>query len=203
MNDAYPGQRIFDLVVLAVVAIPASAALALAGAGVALTSGLPVLFRQQRVGQFGREFTLYKLRTMRNTPMASLYPDRRDITPIGRLLRRTSIDELPQLVLVAAGRMSIVGPRPAPPALIAAMDVRQRNRLNVRPGLTGLAQVAGRNRLTWSERVELDIKYVHTCSLSTDISIVFRTIWVVIRGRGAGGHPVDDPMLTASGGPDG
>ncbi len=91
--------------------------------------------------------------------------------------------------------MSVVGPRPALPEQVARMNERQRERLMVRPGITGLAQVMGRNQLTWGERIELDLKYIEACSLSTDVGILVRTLRVVARGSGLSGHPADDPIL--------
>jgi lipopolysaccharide/colanic/teichoic acid biosynthesis glycosyltransferase len=116
------------------------------------------------------------------------------VTPVGRVLRRTSLDELPQLWNVVKGDMSIVGPRPTVAKQVARYDERQRGRLAVRPGLTGLAQVRGRNALTWAERIDLDLEYVRTQSVGLDLRILASTVRVVFVGEGVGGHPTDDPI---------
>lgn len=144
--------------------------------------GHPALFRQTRAGQHGRPFQLYKFRTMRadvdpfgDSPQSGDDPR---ITPIGRWLRETSLDELPQLINVLRGEMSLVGPRPLYLQQMAEWTPRQRARLLVRPGLTGLAQVRGRGRLTIEEKLEWDVRYVETVSLATDL----RIIWETLRG---------------------
>jgi len=191
----YRGKRAVDLLLFAVLAIPSVVVGAVAAAGIATTSRGPVLFRQCRVGRDGEAFTLLKFRTMRHDPARPMgFPDAALVTPIGRLLRRMSIDELPQLWNVARGEMSIVGPRPTVASQVARYDDRQRGRLAVRPGLTGLAQVRGRNALTWTERIDLDLEYVRTQSMGLDLRILVSTIWVVLAGEGVGGHPTDDPI---------
>lgn len=142
--------------------------------------GFPALFRQKRAGQRGRPFTLLKFRTMH--PDVEPYGDSPQtdadlrITPIGRWLRETSLDELPQLLNVLQGDMSLVGPRPLYLQQMAEWDSRQRCRLLVRPGLTGLAQVHGRGTLTIEEKLEWDVRYVETISLRTDVLILWQTI---------------------------
>lgn len=151
----------------------------------------PAIFRQQRAGRRGRPFTIYKFRTM-TVPTDRL--DRREsheersarITRVGRVLRRTSIDELPQLVNVLRGDMSLVGPRPDLLHHVARYTEAQRGRLGVRPGITGWAQVMGRNALTWEERIELDLAYIEGWTLRRDMEIAVRTIDVVLRGTGTG-----------------
>lgn len=194
-GDAYAGQRVFDLVVVALVGLPALVAVTVAAVAISLTSRGPILFRQVRIGQFGRPYQILKLRTMVGRPDNALIPDPARITRVGRLLRRTSADELPQLWQVARGQMSIVGPRPGLPGQAERLTVRQRARLNVRPGITGLAQVTGRNRLNWAERIEFDLEYIDAASLRTDVAILVRTFGVVLRGSGVSGHPADDPIL--------
>jgi len=142
--------------------------------------GHPALFRQTRAGQHGRPFQLYKFRTMRadvdpfgDSPQTGDDPR---ITPIGRWLRETSLDELPQLLNVLRGEMSLVGPRPLYLQQMAEWTPRQRARLLVRPGLTGLAQVRGRGRLTIEEKLEWDVRYVETVSLATDLRIIRDTL---------------------------
>lgn len=163
-----------------------------------LDSPGPALFRQTRVGRDGRHFTMLKLRTMRTDAEevrdeldsevdAVLFKVRRDprVTRIGRLLRRYSLDELPQLLNVLRGDMSLVGPRPALPSEVAAYDHDPLRRLVVRPGLTGLWQVSGRSDLSWHESVRLDLDYVDNWSLPRDLAIVGRTVQAVLGHRGA------------------
>ncbi len=191
----YRGKRAFDLLFLAVLAIPSSVVVAIAAAAIATTSRGPVLFRQERIGRDGRIFTLLKLRTMRHDPdRRSGFPDELLVTPVGRVLRRTSIDELAQLWNVARGDMSIVGPRPTLAEQVARYNERQRGRLAVRPGLTGLAQVRGRNALTWAKRIDLDLEYVRTQSVGLDLRILASTVRAVVAGEGVGGHPTDDAI---------
>jgi len=165
---------------------------------VRLDSPGPALFRQTRVGRDGRHFTMLKFRTMRtdaervrqhvdNDVDHVLFKNRRDprITRLGRLLRRYSLDELPQLVNVVRGDMSLVGPRPALPREVAAYDHDPLRRLVVRPGLTGLWQVSGRSDLSWRETVRLDLDYVDNWSLPRDLTIIGRTLQAVLGHRGA------------------
>ena len=197
-EPAYPpyrGKRVVDLVLLAIVAVPAAAIGCVCALAVRATSRGPVFFRQDRVGMGGQVFSVWKFRTMiaGDNP---IFPDASRITPAGRWLRRLSLDELPQLLNVASGEMSIVGPRPTLPYQVERYDGRQRLRLCVRPGLTGLAQVSGRNALDWNARIELDITYVQIQSVRTDLQILARTAKVVLTGEGAEGHPTDDPLAT-------
>ncbi|MGE5762796.1 MAG: sugar transferase [Mycobacterium leprae] len=165
------------------------------------TSRGPALFRQRRVGHGGREFTMLKFRTMYDGAHARrqeldhlndcadglLFKLRDDprVTPVGRWLRRFSLDELPQLLNVVAGHMSLVGPRPPLPSEVAGYDDEIRRRLLVKPGLTGLWQVSGRSDLTWDETVRLDLFYVENRSFGLDLSILCRTATPVLRGIGA------------------
>jgi exopolysaccharide biosynthesis polyprenyl glycosylphosphotransferase len=165
---------------------------------VRLDSPGPALFRQTRVGRDGRQFTMLKLRTMRtdaetvreeldNDVDEVLFKVRQDprVTRIGRFLRRYSLDELPQLINVVRGDMSLVGPRPALPREVASYEQDPLRRLAVRPGLTGLWQVSGRSDLSWRESVRLDLDYVDNWSLPRDLSIVARTLHAVLGHRGA------------------
>jgi lipopolysaccharide/colanic/teichoic acid biosynthesis glycosyltransferase len=193
----YRGKRALDVVVLLVVAIPASVVAIVSVVAVRLTSRGPVLFRQPRVGRDGEAFELLKFRTMRHgrsddTP----FPEETDITRVGKVLRRLALDELPQLWNVARGEMSVVGPRPTLEYQVARYTPTQRGRLAVRPGLTGLAQVKGRNDLDWPSRIELDLEYVRRQSLGFDLSILVRTVPALLFGRGASGHPRDDPIAS-------
>jgi lipopolysaccharide/colanic/teichoic acid biosynthesis glycosyltransferase len=140
--------------------------------------GSPVLFRQVRPGRHGEPFTMVKFRTMTDErgPDGELLPDSQRLTPFGSWLRMTSLDELPELVNVVKGDMSIVGPRPLLSRYTPFFTDRERRRLDVRPGITGLAQVAGRNLVSWDERLALDVEYVEGYSLRRDLAIVARTV---------------------------
>jgi exopolysaccharide biosynthesis polyprenyl glycosylphosphotransferase len=170
-------------------------------AAVRLTSPGPAIFKQVRTGQDGREFTLLKFRSMyvdaerrrgeledRNERAEGLLFKIRDdprVTPVGRFLRRFSLDELPQLVNVVQGKMSLVGPRPPLPEEVALYQDDVRRRLLVKPGLTGLWQISGRSDLDWDESVRLDLRYVENWSFTLDLMILWKTMSAVVRGRGA------------------
>ena len=182
-------KRAFDLAV----AIPATIALAPVMAGLAawvrIDSPGPAIFRQRRAGAFGRPFTCLKFRSMvdgaeRKGAGLKVTEDDDRITRAGRVLRRLSLDELPQLINVIRGDMSIVGPRPTVPSQIAHYDAVQRRRLLARPGMTGLAQVRGRASIPWSERIALDVEYVDDWSMALDLRIIAETVRVVLRGEG-------------------
>jgi len=158
----------------------ASPVLALASLAVKVTSRGPALYRQTRVGRDGADFELLKLRTMvvgAETQGAGFAVDRGDsrITPVGRLLRRLSLDELPQLWNVVRGDMSVIGPRPTLRYQVERYTPRQRRRLEIKPGITGWAQVHGRAALPWEERIELDVWYVEHRSPSLDLRILAKT----------------------------
>ena len=174
-------------------AVP-SPLLLLAMAAVRLESRGGALYRQRRVGRGGREFDVIKLRTMvsgAESMGAGLAVSENDtrITRVGRLLRRTSLDELPNLVNVLRGEMAIVGPRPTVPVQVAQYTERQRGRLAVRPGITGWAQVNGRTELPWDERIELDLWYIEHRSLRLDALILWRTLRMVFGGQGSTAMP--------------
>ncbi len=159
----------------------------MAALAVKLGDGGPVLFKQTRVGKDGQDFELLKLRTMvvgAETKGAGYAVDKGDarITRAGRLLRRTSIDELPQLWNVVRGEMSVIGPRPTLRYQVERYDERQRKRLNVLPGITGWAQIHGRASLSWDERIELDVWYVEHRSPLTDVLILLRTPFALFGG---------------------
>ena len=172
----------------------------LVAAAILVADGGSVFYRQERIGLHGRPFTMLKFRTMRvgadtvvtqlahvNEGAGPLFKIRRDprVTPVGRVLRRLSLDELPQLVNVLAGDMSIVGPRPALAREVRHYTDREAGRLLVEPGLTGLWQVSGRSDLDWETSVELDLRYVREWSLWLDAKIVGRTVGAVLTARGA------------------
>ncbi len=148
--------------------------------------GSPVLFRQQRPGRGGVPFTLIKFRTMRDATDAAGQPlsDAERLTPFGRLLRSTSLDELPELWNVLKGEMSLVGPRPLLTRYLPLYSAEQARRHEVRPGITGWAQVSGRNALAWPERLAMDVWYVDHRSLALDLRILAATVWKVVRRDG-------------------
>ena len=166
----------------AVAGLLASPVLAVLGILVAL-GGRPVLFRQERAGLGGRPFTIVKFRTMR-APRAPSEPDEVRITRIGSLLRRSSLDELPSLWNVVRGEMNLVGPRPLFVRYGASYTAEQARRLEVKPGLTGLAQVRGRNALSWEEKFALDVWYVDHRSWRLDLRLLAETPLTVLTGRG-------------------
>lgn len=182
-------RRLLDIVVSASVLAVSAPALALAALAIRLESRGPVIYRQRRSGLHGREFDVLKLRTMVDGAEhigAGLRVDAGDarITRVGSFLRRSSIDELPNLLNVLRGEMSLIGPRPTLPAQVAQYTERQRGRLAVKPGITGWAQVNGRASLPWSERIELDLYYVEHRSLALDLRILRRTPAMVLGGSG-------------------
>lgn len=189
----YRGKRLLDLALLAVVALPALLVGVPCALAVRFSSRGGIFFTQERVGMGGCTFRVWKFRTMvaGDNP---IFPDESRITAVGRVLRRTSLDELPQLINVALGDMSIVGPRPTLRYQVDRYDERQLHRLDVRPGLTGLAQVNGRNALSWSERIEWDLRYAEQQSVRLDLSILRRTLGALMSGDGVEGHPTDDPL---------
>lgn len=181
-------KRLIDVVVSAVALLALSPIFAIVALVVAIEDGRPVLFRQIRAGQQATGFKMIKFRSMRNhhTPVLEMGPVRYEhplVTKTGRPMRRLRIDELPQLVNVLRGEMSLVGPRPALPEQAARYDEFERRRLEIRPGLTGWAQVNGNDELTWPERILLDIWYIDHWSLSLDLRILVRTAAVVVRGE--------------------
>jgi sugar transferase EpsL len=170
-------KRLFDLVAAGLAVVVMSPVMALAALAVRLRLGKPIIFRQLRAGLHGAPFTIYKFRTMRPpAPGASELDDlEARLTPIGRFLRTTSIDELPELYNIVKGDMSLVGPRPFLSSYLDLYTPEQARRLLVRPGLTGLAQVAGRNVLTWHQRFALDVEYVNRQSFWLDLKILLMT----------------------------
>jgi sugar transferase EpsL len=181
-------KRAFDLLVSAVMLVLLSPLLAVIGVAIRLTSRGPAVFRQERAGKEGRPFVFYKFRTMRHdvepfgpSPRSGVDPR---LTRVGRFLREYSLDELPQLVNILRGDMSLIGPRPLYVSQIAEWDERQRQRLLVKPGLTGLAQISGRGGLTREEKLELDAQYVEQASLRLDVRILLATFVRVLACRG-------------------
>ena len=206
---SYPGKRALDVAIAGTVLLVASPLLAIAALLIRIESHGHPIYRQRRVGKDGAPFDLYKLRTMvagAETMGPGLAVDAGDarITRLGVVLRRTSFDELPNLVNVLRGEMSLVGPRPTVQVQVDRYTERQRGRLDVRPGLTGWAQIHGRTSLPWHERIELDLWYVEHVSLRLDLRILARTVRMVAGGHGlykgeTGGwrEPPRDKMLCA------
>ncbi len=179
-------KRSIDIVIAAATLLIASPVLLLVAIAVRVNLGSPVLFRQQRPGLHKRPFTMVKFRTMRDAighdgrPL----PDVDRLTPFGTLLRSTSLDELPELWNVLRGDMSLVGPRPLLMAYLDRYTPEQARRHEVRPGVTGWAQVHGRNALSWDERFRHDVWYVEHQSLTLDLQILMRTLTMVLRRTG-------------------
>jgi lipopolysaccharide/colanic/teichoic acid biosynthesis glycosyltransferase len=181
------GRRIFDFVGAGACLVVSSPLIAVAALAVKLEDRGPVFFRQMRVGKDGCDFELLKLRTMvlgAETLGAGYAVNKGDprITRAGRLLRRLSLDELPQLWNVVRGDMSLIGPRPTLRYQVEAYDERQRHRLDVKPGITGWAQIHGRTKLPWAERIELDLWYVEHHSPLVDLKILLRTPLALLSG---------------------
>jgi lipopolysaccharide/colanic/teichoic acid biosynthesis glycosyltransferase len=182
-------RRALDIVVAAALLVLSSPVLLAAVLAIRLTSRGPAIYRQRRSGLGGAQFDMLKLRTMVDGAEhigAGLAVNANDsrITRVGALLRRTSLDELPNLVNVLRGDMTLIGPRPTLPAQVAQYTPRQHGRLSVKPGITGWAQVNGRASLPWSERIELDLYYVEHRSLALDLKILLRTPALVLGGGG-------------------
>lgn len=179
-------KRIFDIIVAGFLLLLLSPALLLAMLFVQIFLGSPVLFRQQRPGLHGATFLIYKLRTMTDAcdDRGELLPDVERMTRLGRFLRRTSLDELPQLVNVLKGDLSLVGPRPLLMEYLTLYSPEQARRHEVRPGITGWAQIHGRNAVSWEERFRLDVWYVDHQSFLLDLRILWLTFLGLFRGRG-------------------
>ncbi|HEV2858742.1 MAG TPA: sugar transferase [Solirubrobacterales bacterium] len=181
--------RIFDIAIAAIALAILSPLLLVAAIAIKLTSSGPVVYRQRRVGLGGEEFEMWKLRTMvqGSDPVGVgkvVYRDDPRVTAPGRLLRRTSLDEIPNFVNVLRGEMAIVGPRPTIKAQVDDYTPHQKRRHEVLPGITGWAQVQGRAGIPWEERIELDVWYVDHRSLLLDLRILAKTAWLVLTGQG-------------------
>jgi lipopolysaccharide/colanic/teichoic acid biosynthesis glycosyltransferase len=184
-------RRAADVVAAAAALVVLSPVLLVTAVAVGVALGRPVLFRHERVGRGGRVFRLWKFRSMLPVDESrGLVSDADRLTPFGRLLRSTSLDELPGLVNVLVGDMSLVGPRPLPPVYLDRYTPEQARRHEVAPGLTGLAQVAGRNTLSWDDRLALDVRYVDEASPLLDARILLRTVGVVLSREGVSAEGV-------------
>ena len=174
-------KRIFDVIFACVFLFLLSPVLLLTALLVRIKLGSPVIFRQSRGGLYGREFMILKFRTMsdKRDSEGNLLPDSERMTRFGGFLRKTSIDELPQLINILRGEMSFVGPRPQLAEFLPYYTEEEMLRHTVRPGLTGLAQVKGRNSLPWKRRFEFDVEYAETVSFALDVKIVFLTLFIL------------------------
>lgn len=184
------GKRALDVSMAALFLVVTSPILVVLSAALLVTEGRPVLFRQERAGRHMQSFSLMKFRTMRPPTGHQERGSEADrISPIGGFLRRTSLDELPELVNVIRGEMSLVGPRPLPLHYSPYFYPEEMLRFEVRPGITGLAQVTGRNGIAWSQRFALDVEYVRALSIRADVEILWRTIQVALSGTGLAVDP--------------
>lgn len=180
------GKRALDIVVASVGLVVAAPIMLVVALAIRWSMGPPIIFKQVRPGLKAKPFVLYKFRTMTSErgPDGELLPDERRLTRLGRLLRATSIDELPQLWNVLRGDMSLVGPRPLLPEYLDRYTPEQARRHEVRPGITGWAQVNGRNETTWEERLRQDVWYVDNWSLRLDLKILWLTVVKVLLREG-------------------
>lgn len=180
------GKRLLDLNLTVLALILLTPVMAIIALLVRFKLGSPVFFQQQRPGLHGKPFTLFKFRTMTDTldDQGNLLPDANRLTPFGQFLRSTSLDELPELINVLRGEMSLVGPRPLLPEYLQHYNKQAYRRHEVLPGLTGWAQVNGRNAINWEEKFALDVWYVDNRSVWLDIKILVLTLWKIIRREG-------------------
>jgi sugar transferase EpsL len=179
-------KRMLDLILTVPALILLSPVLAVLGLLVWTKLGLPIFFRQQRPGLRGEPFTIYKFRTMtdQRDEEGNLLSDAERLVPVGHLLRSTSLDELPELFNVLKGEMSLVGPRPLLMHYLGRYTREQMRRHEVKPGITGWAQVNGRNAITWEEKFALDVWYVDNCSLWLDLRIIGLTVCKILKREG-------------------
>ncbi len=180
------GKRILDILVAAAGLVVLSPIILLVAVLVRIFLGTPILFRQQRPGYKGKPFYIYKFRTMTEArrPDGELRPDADRLTPLGRFLRRLSLDELPEIFNILRGEMSLVGPRPLLMEYLPRYSSEQMRRHDAYPGLTGWAQVHGRNAISWGDKFRLDVWYVDHWSFWLDIQIILLTLWKVIKREG-------------------
>ena len=179
-------KRILDFILSLIALIVLSPVLLVVAILVRIKLGSPIIFKQQRPGKDERIFTLYKFRTMtdKKDENGNLLPDSERLTKFGKVLRSTSLDELPELVNILKGDMSIVGPRPLLVEYLPLYNKEQKHRHDVRPGLTGLAQVSGRNALTWEEKFNDDLQYIKHITFFEDMKIIFMTVTKVFKREG-------------------
>lgn len=186
-------KRLIDIVLSGCALVVLSPVLLLVALLVRIKLGSPVIFKQKRPGLNEEIFEMYKFRSMTDErdENGELLPDEVRLTSFGKKLRSTSLDELPELINIFKGNMSIVGPRPLMVSYLPLYDENQRHRHDVKPGLTGLAQVSGRNLLSWQDRFEKDVEYVNNISLSLDLKIFFKTITSVLKKEGISSETSD------------
>lgn len=175
-------KYVFDFLLTCCLLIILAPVVFITGLLVRLEMGSPIIFKQERAGRHGRPFCIFKFRTMTESrdPSGNLLADKSRLTPLGLFLRKSSLDELPQLINVLKGEISLVGPRPLHVKYIPRYTEDQKRRLLVLPGITGLAQVNGRNAITWEEKFKWDVLYVETASFSLDLKILGKTIYEVL-----------------------
>ena len=194
-------KRLIDFVLSAIALVLLSPVICVLALLIFLVIGRPVMFRQTRPGSHGRVFELVKFRTMKDARdhQGALLPDEQRMTAFGSWLRRTSLDELPGLINVLRGEMSLVGPRPLLVDYLPLYTAQQARRHDVRPGITGWAQVNGRNAIDWDDKLAMDVWYVDNCSFGLDLKIIWRTMSKVIRADDItrAGH-VTTPRFTGS-----
>ncbi|MBJ6364975.1 sugar transferase [Staphylococcus hominis] len=178
-------KRLFDIAVSATGLIISAPITLTAAAVIAKRLGKPVLFRQVRPGQDGKPFEIYKFRTMsdKRDENGELLPDDQRMTPVGTFIRKSSIDELPQLINVLKGDISLVGPRPLLMEYLPLYNDEQKKRHNVKPGITGWAQVNGRNAISWDEKFKLDVWYAENQSFKLDMYIIYKTIINILQRK--------------------
>lgn len=179
-------KRILDFLLSLIALLTLAIPLIIVGLLIRIKLGSPIFFRQPRPGKNGKIFKIFKFRTMNNNKdkNGNLLPDNMRLTKFGRFIRSTSIDELPELINILKGDMSIVGPRPLLVEYLTLYNEEQKHRHDVRPGLTGLAQIKGRNNITWEERFKYDIEYVNSVSFINDCKIILKTIQKVVQRDG-------------------
>ncbi|PNZ70015.1 sugar transferase [Staphylococcus croceilyticus] len=178
-------KRLFDIAVSATGLIISAPITLTAAAVIAKKLGKPVLFKQTRPGQYGEPFKIYKFRTMSDErdENGELLPDEQRMTPVGTFIRKSSIDELPQLINVLKGDISLVGPRPLLMEYLPLYNEEQKKRHNVKPGITGWAQVNGRNAITWDEKFKLDVWYAENQSFKLDMYIIYKTVINILQRK--------------------
>lgn len=179
-------KRLLDIVLSLIAIIITLPIFLIIGILVLIFIGKPVLFRQKRPGKNEKIFTMYKFRTMTNKKDkdGNLLPDELRLTKLGKILRKTSLDEIPEFINILKGDMSFVGPRPLLVEYLPYYTEKEHHRHDVRPGLTGLAQVSGRNLLNWEARFSKDIEYVNNITFMNDLKIIFKTISIVLKREG-------------------
>lgn len=179
-------KRMLDFILSLIALIVLSPLMLIIGLLVRIKLGKPIIFKQKRPGKDEKIFTLYKFRTMTDEKdqNGNLLPDAKRLTKFGKTLRSTSLDELPELWNILKGEMAIVGPRPLLVEYLPLYNEKQKHRHDVRPGLTGLAQISGRNTIDWEEKFEEDIEYIQNVNFVTDCKIVFKTVSKVLKKEG-------------------